>query len=98
MEPLVNIALQILPSAPGKNSYDLVDRAIEVIRDSGVPYRVCPFETVMEGRYEDLMEIAEKAQEACFSQGAEEMLVFIKIQRRKGRDVTIGDKMEKYGG
>jgi uncharacterized protein YqgV (UPF0045/DUF77 family) len=98
MEPLINVALQVLPSGPGKNSYELVDKAIEVIRQSGIPYRVCPFETVMEGSYQQCMDIAARAQEACFAGGAENLLVFIKIQRKKQADVRILDKMEKYGG
>ncbi|HVB03632.1 MAG TPA: thiamine-binding protein [Chitinophagaceae bacterium] len=98
MEHQINLALQILPQSPAGDTYYLVDKAIEAIRLSGVKYRVCPFETVLEGTYSELMQVVEKAQQACFDYGAEDMLVFIKIQRRKDRDVTISDKMEKYGG
>lgn len=98
METTVNLALQILPSSPTKEAYALVDKAIEVIRASGVTYRVCPFETVMEGSYDKLMEVVRQAQEACFEQGAVDMMVFIKIQRSSTRNVTIADKMGKYGG
>lgn len=98
MEPKINLALQILPFSRNVDTYALVDKAIEAIHQSGVTYRVCPFETVMEGDYEQLMQVVRQAQEACFQHGAEDMLVFIKIQRRKSQDVSIADKMEKYGG
>jgi len=92
----VNIALQILPRGEKTEVYSLVDKAIEVIQRSGVTYRVCPFETVMEGEYDKLMEVVKEAQEACFSAGAEDMMVYVKIQRSRDNDVTIDDKMKKY--
>ena len=45
MNKTVNIALQILPSSKTINPYKLVDKAIEVIANSGLKYRVTPFET-----------------------------------------------------
>jgi uncharacterized protein (TIGR00106 family) len=92
----INIALQILPRGGTFDTYALVDKAIEVIKKSGVKYKVCPFETVMEGDYDTLMGIAKEAQQACFDAGADSMMVFIKIQRDSSEDVSIEDKMGKY--
>lgn len=93
----VNLALQILPTAENtQDIYSLVDAAIEVIADSGLKYKVCPFETVIEGTYPQVMDVAEKAQQACLTAGADKMMVYIKIQRDKTRDVEITDKLEKY--
>jgi len=92
----INLAIQILPKSKTIDSYLLVDKAIEVIQNSGVRYMVCPFETVMEGEYQELIHIVEKARDAVFEAGADEMLINIKIQARKNSDVTILDKMEKY--
>ncbi|MGK7396258.1 MAG: thiamine-binding protein [Candidatus Cyclobacteriaceae bacterium M3_2C_046] len=98
IEEKVNIALQILPrdGADQVDSYQMVDKAIEVIHQSGLKYQVCPFETVLEGTYQQCMEVVERAQQACFAAGADQMMVYIKIQRQKHRDVRIEDKMEKY--
>ncbi len=92
----INLALQVLPKVRDGDTYRVVDKAIEVIQRSGVKYRVCPFETVMEGEYDQLMQVVKDAQQACFDAGAEEMLVYVKIQSRKAGDVTIEEKMEKY--
>jgi len=73
-----------------------VDKAIEVIAASGLKYRVTPFETVMEGTYDEVMEVVKKAQQACYDAGAESMMTYIKIQSSKDTDVSIEDKMEKY--
>lgn len=96
MKNYVNIALQVLPKSETKKAYDLVDEAIKVIQDSGLKYRVCPFETVIEGPYNEIMQIVEKVQERCFESGADELMVYIKIQNRKDSKVTIEDKMAKY--
>ena len=96
MNNYVNVALQVLPKSETKKAYDLVDEAIKVIQDSGLKYRVCPFETVIEGPYNEIMQIVEKVQEKCFECGADELMVYIKIQSPKDGKVTIDDKMAKY--
>lgn len=93
---IINAAIQVLPTSKEKHPYDVVDVAIKVISDSGLKYRVCPFETVIEGKYSEVMSVLEKIHEACYNNGAESMLTYVKIQTRKNDDVRIEDKMEKY--
>ncbi len=95
MNKLVNIALQVLPTSKTQHPYDIVDKAIEVIAASGISYQVTPFETVMEGTYEEIMTVIKEAQEACYNAGAESLMTYIKIQSSLS-DVTIDDKMHKY--
>ena len=95
MDKIVNIALQVLPTSKTIHPYTLVDKAIEVIANSGLKYKVTPFETVMEGTYDDIMKVVKLAQDACYEAGADSMMTYIKIQSSKG-DVSIEDKMEKY--
>lgn len=94
----INLALQILPQVPSEQVYAVVDEAIAVIQQSGVKYRVCPFETVMEGPYDQLMDIVKRTQEVCFKAGAGQLLVYIKIQNNAAGPVTIEDKTGKYDG
>lgn len=96
MSHIANVALQILPKAPGKDIYPIIDKAIEVIQKSGLKYTVCPFETVMEGPYEKILAVVEEAQQAVFKAGAEEVLVYVKIQRRPDADVFLEEKIAKY--
>jgi len=95
MQNTVNIALQILPASKDKHPYALVDEAIKIIEESGLKYRVTPFETVMEGTYDEIMAVVKKAQEACYAAGAESLMTYLKIQSA-GENVRIEDKMEKY--
>ena len=95
MNKTVNIALQVLPTSATVHPYLIVDKAIEVIASSGLRYKVTPFETVMEGNYDEIMKVVKQAQEACYEAGADSMMTYIKIQTSKG-DVSIDDKMNKY--
>lgn len=94
--PIINLGIQIVPKSKTLDSYLLVDKAIEVIRASGVKHVVTPFETVMEGMQDELMEIARRAQEAVLMAGAEEVLVYFRMQIRRDGDVSIEDKIGKY--
>ena len=92
----INLGIQIVPKSKTQEAYDLVDKAIEIIQQSGVSYEVTPFETVMEGPEDELMGIAKKAQEAVLAAGADEILVYYRIQIRKEGDVTMVEKTGKF--
>ena len=92
----VNVAIQVLPFAKDKNMYDLVDAAIEKIQHSGLKYRVTPFETVVEGKYADVMALVAEVQNACYMAGSDSLLCNLKIQSHSIFDVSIEDKTGKY--
>jgi uncharacterized protein (TIGR00106 family) len=96
MKNQINFAIQVLPSSSTKGTYELVDVAIELIQKSGLKYRVCPFETVIEGHYDEIMLLVKHIHEAVYAAGAEEMITNMKIQTRYNQDVFIEDKMNKY--
>ena len=96
MDHIVNVAFQILPKSKDKDIYSLVDVVIEEIEKSGLKYKVCPFETVIEGRYNEIMDLVYKAQQSCLKAGAEGFMSYLKIQVDKSKDVSIEDKTGKY--
>ena len=96
MDKKINMAIQVLPRSAKMGTYDLVDKAIEAIQISGLKYRVCPFETVVEGYYDEIMKLIKKVHEVIYLNGADEMITNIKIQTRYNQDVLIEDKMNKY--
>jgi uncharacterized protein YqgV (UPF0045/DUF77 family) len=95
MKHQVHIAIQIVPISK-EHPYPIIDKAIEVIKSSGVDYRVGAMETVMQGDYRQLMNIVEKAQDACLSGGADEVVVTLKVHAKKDGDVSWEEKLEKY--
>jgi uncharacterized protein YqgV (UPF0045/DUF77 family) len=93
---IVNAAIQVLPLQADNHPYTIVDKAIELIHDSGMKYEVCPFETVVEGPYEDVMELVKSIQLTCMQAGAHKILTNLKIQVSSDKHVRIEDKTGKY--
>ena len=96
MDNIINASIQVLPTSNDKHPYEIVDVAISVIENSGLKYKVCPFETVLEGTYDEVMLTIKKVYESCLQENIESIFSYIKIQIRKNNDVTIEDKMNKY--
>ncbi len=96
MENKVNVAIQVLPLSGSNGTYEMVDAAIEVIQQSGLKYKVCPFETVVEGGYDEVMELVKSMHKAVYEAGAIEIITNLKIQTHHNQDVLIEDKMGKY--
>lgn len=95
MKHTVHVAIQIVPVSR-EHPYPIIDKAIEVIEQSGVDYRVGAMETVMEGPYDKLMEIAKRAQQACLDAGADEVVVTMKVHAKRSGNVSWDEKLEKY--
>ena len=95
MKHQVHVAVQIVPISK-QHPYPIIDKAIEVIQNSGVDYRVGAMETVMQGPYDKLMAVVEKAQDACLNAGADELVVTLKVHAKKNGDVSWAEKLEKY--
>ncbi len=91
----VNVSLQILPMIPEENIYDVVDKVIERIEESGVKYEVGPMETTMEGELDFLLEIVKDAQEICVKEGANRVVSMVKIDY-KVDGVTMDEKISKH--
>lgn len=91
MNKQVHVAIQIVPITT-LPAYEVIDEAIRIIEASGVEYTVGAMETVMQGPYDKLMEVAKKAQQACLDAGADEVVVTMKVHARKLHDVTWEEK------
>lgn len=93
----INLAIQVLPlHLPQPEAYRIVDAAIACIDQSGLKYLVCPFETVIEGPYEQVMKLVDDVQDACNKAGADAVIINMKLQRNFVKDIAIDDKIGKY--
>jgi len=90
----LNVSVQVLPMV--ENVYDVVDKAIEIIQESGVKYEVGPMETTMEGdNLDKMLEVAKAAHLACFKAGAGRVVTIIKIADAL-EGTSIEAKVGKY--
>jgi uncharacterized protein YqgV (UPF0045/DUF77 family) len=91
----INAAIQLLPLLTDENRYEVVDRAIALISESGLNYKVCPFETVVEGSPEKVYGLIRQIQEEMLKNGCEELILNIKIHAAN-RDLNFEEKLKKY--
>ena len=61
----INAALQLLPLSNNIDKYKIIDKAIDLIKSSGLNYVVCPFETVVEGSYVEVMQLIENIKKSA---------------------------------
>lgn len=88
-----SLSLQVLPSVYENEIFGVVDEVIAFIASKGVKYVVCPFETVMEGDYIELFEIA---RQAILIAGSKGVFANIKVSYNPQGVFTIDEKISKY--
>ena len=93
--PCCNVSLQIVPMTEDQKVYPIVDQVIQFIHDSGLPYRVGPMETTIEGELEQLLPIVQQSVELAVKLGASRVLAVVKIDYKPG-GVTMKEKMASY--
>lgn len=95
--PVVLIDLSIFPIDQGESLSPYVAQAIEVIVESGLPYRVGPMSTTIEGEYDRCMGVVRR----CFdvmSGESDRVLIQIKVDYRRGREGALTSKIASIEG
>ena len=88
-----SIALQVLPLSQGIDRIGVIDQVITYLNDQSVTMVVTPFETVLEGEFDELMRILKEALEVA-GQGADNVFANVKIN--VGEILSIDEKLEKH--
>jgi len=92
-----SVAIQVLPNVEGEEVIRVVDEVIAYIKSTGLNTFVGPFETTIEGDYDELMEIVKQCQIVCIRAGAPSVMSYVKISYNpKGGVWTIDKKVSKY--
>jgi uncharacterized protein (TIGR00106 family) len=80
------------PLDKGESLSSYVARSLEIIHKSGVPYRINPMGTVLEGEWDEVMGVVK----ACFdrmSADCNRVAISIKVDYRKGRSGRLKSKI-----
>jgi len=93
-----SVAIQSLPKAANDEELiRIVDQVIDYIKSTGLNYYVGPFETTIEGDYDQLMDIVKECQHVAERAGCKAMSVYVKIAYKPEGDVlTIEKKVTKH--
>ena len=91
----INAAIQLLPLETTAHRYEVIDKAIALIEASGMPFLVCPFETVVEGEPEQVFALIQNIQKTTLANNCNEMLMNIKIHAAN-KALSFNDKIAKF--
>ena len=92
-----SVAIQVLPKVEGEEVIRVVDKVIAYIKSTGLNTYVGPFETTIEGEFDQLMKIVKRCQLICIEEGAPSVMSYIKISYNpEGGIWTIDEKVTKH--
>ncbi|CAM4251390.1 thiamine-binding protein [Paenibacillus tarimensis] len=91
------LSIQIIPRTPGgEDVIPYVDRAIDIIKASGLPYRVSPLETTIEGEMDVLLMLVKDMNEAMGEMGCPSVISQVKLYYNPKDGASMGRLLEKY--
>ena len=93
-----SIANQVLPDTRDEDELiRIVDEVIAYIKSTGLNCSVGPFETTIEGDYDQLMDIVKECQKVAVNAGAKSVSAYVKVVYKPEGDVlTIEKKITKH--
>lgn len=91
-----NAAIQVVPLADIDTALPLIDKAIELICNSGLATEVTAFETVVEGEFDTVQQLIHDIHRFCYENGNHQFLVFTKMHVCGSKDITTEQKVLKF--
>lgn len=92
-----SLAIQVLPAVEGEEVIRVVDEVIAYIKSTGLNTFVGPFETTIEGDFDQLMDIAKECQKICIRAGAPSVMSYMKVAYNPNVGVwSIDKKVTKH--
>lgn len=93
-----SVAIQVLPKVETtKEVIAVVDEVIAYIKSTGLSNYVGPFETAIEGEFEELMDIVKECQYIAIKAGCPSVMSYVKINfNPEGGVLTIDQKVTKH--
>ncbi len=84
----------ISPLDKGESVSEYVARSLSIVADSGVPYRLGPMGSCLEGEWDEVMGVINRCYERM-SQDCGRITCSIKLDIRKGQPGRLSAKIEK---
>ncbi len=87
------IEFTVVPLGSGSSIGDRVAEVLRIVDESGLPYKLTPMGTVVEGEWEDLFRLVKKCHKAVLK-NEERVLTSISVDDRKGKKNRLVGKVE----
>lgn len=87
------VEFSIIPIGIGSSIGDQLAKVLKIVDESGLPYKVNPMGTVIEGEWDEVMRLIKKCHKTGMK-GGERVLTTISIDDRKGKPNRIDEKVK----
>jgi uncharacterized protein (TIGR00106 family) len=88
----VLVEFSIIPIGKGASVGKDIAKVIRIVENSGLPYKLNPMGTVVEGKWDELMALIKRCHRVVLRDG-ERVVTTIKIDDRKQRSNMIEEKI-----
>jgi uncharacterized protein (TIGR00106 family) len=89
---MILLEFSMSPMDKGESVSEQVSRSLRIIDESGVPYRLNPMGTVLEGEFDEVMGVVKKCYETMKAD-CKRITCGIKIDYRKGKSGRLESKI-----
>lgn len=86
------VEFSIVPLGTGSSVSDKVARVLKTVIESGLPYKINPMGTVVEGEWDEVMDLINACRQEVLRE-SERVLIRIDIDDRPGRKGVIEGKV-----
>lgn len=90
---MVLVEFSMTPLDKGESVSQYVSRSIDIIDRSGLPYKLGPMGTCIEGKWDEVFDIIKKCFEKM-SSDCNRISVYIKVDYRKGKSGRLLSKIK----
>lgn len=87
------IEFSIVPVGSGSSIGDRLAEVLKVVDESGLPYKINPMGTVLEGEWDDLFKLVKKCHKAVMKNEGR-VITTISVDDRKGKPNRIEEKVK----
>jgi uncharacterized protein (TIGR00106 family) len=87
------VEFSVVPIGKGESVGQYVAECLKLVDASGLNYRLNPMGTVVEGEYDEVMDLVKKCHERTMAE-CSRVITSIKIDDRKGRKGMMASKIE----
>jgi len=92
-DPVILLEFSMSPLSKGESVGQYVSRSLEIIDQSGLPYRLNPMGTVIEGPWDEVLGVVKACWERM-SKDCDRVSTIIKVDYRKGKIGRIESKVK----
>jgi len=86
------VSFSVIPMGSSSSVGDKIAEILKIVDSSGLPYKINPMGTVVEGEWDDIMKLIKKCHKTIMK-SVERTITTISIDDRKGKTRRIDEKV-----